>query len=103
MKIEKLEESNSALKTDLKLAREILRGQVGTNESLIKLPHSTRIGQFFRWLGHVPRSWITIIWQKSRNWSFFGVVFFCNFVCGVESFVQVSCPHNKQEINSKTS
>jgi len=75
MKIEKLEESNSALKTDLKLAREILRGQVGTNESLIKLPHSTRIGQFFRWLGQIPQSWSTIIWQKSRSWSFFGVVF----------------------------
>jgi len=71
LKISKLEDSNTALKTDLKLAREKLRGQAKGGLSL------GRIVNFFWWFGGQLTRWgrSTILFT-SKKWRKFGIGIF---------------------------
>jgi len=83
LKIEKLEESNTALKTDLKLARERLRTQS-------KATSQKSEGQF--WLVDIVRWAFDTIWQTAKNWlgSFGGVVCVLFFVLVWRIFIRTN-------------
>jgi len=73
LKISKLEDSNSALKADLKVAREKLRAQA-KGEGPLRLALG-RLVHIFWWFGQLLPRWGRTIWTSNR-WRVSGFVLF---------------------------